>query len=236
VKSDLDVIRQINTSALKVAIAAWHRQEFVRVEATHDESSFFREQFLDAFGHSDGVYLQLASAFDAFACAVAYRAGRANPHRADFGRDRADLARDAGGQLGDRILSTARDEGFNRLTAYRNVAAHRSVTTGRIVMGPNEEADRNEVRFTIGDPAPIGTPDPAHTRIRDILERDYEWARQALYDLYPVALEAWELTGHEGLRKDLGLRGEKTTTPSMSGREVHILVTEEELADGEEES
>ena len=133
----LKEIRYINISALKVAIAEWHRQEFERAEDSYRADHFFREQFLDAIGHSDGVFLQLAAAFDAFACAVAFSVGMSNPHKADFATSNDELAKASSGDLGDRIRSTAADGGFARLTAYRNIAAHRSVTTGRTVLRAN---------------------------------------------------------------------------------------------------
>lgn len=116
--------------------------------------------------------------------------------------------------------------------SYRNVAAHRSITTARTLLQANEVTDRNEVRFTIGDPPPIGVPDAGNTLVREILARDLGWARSALDVLYPVALEAWGLTGHKQLRSDLGLRGTRTTAPTMTDREIHILVTDEDLVDG----
>lgn len=205
--TSLTEIRYINISALKVAIAEWHRQEFERAEDSYGADEFFRVQFLDVFGHSDGMFLQLAAAFDAFACATAFRVKLSNPHKADFATSNDELAQANSGDLGDRIRSIAADGGFARLTAYRNIAAHRSVTTGRIALRANEETGLDEVRFTIGDPAPIGSPDPEHTLIRDVLARDFEWARDALYDLYPLALEAWGIAGHSQLRGDLGLSG-----------------------------
>ncbi len=224
-------IRYTNVSALKVAIAEWHRREFERAEDGYTAKDFFRVQFLDAFGHSDGVFLQLAAAFDAFACAIAHKVGLSNPDKADFASSNALLVTKTGGDLGTLIESTAVDPGFTRLISYRNVAAHRSVTTPNIVLRANEVTDRDEVRFTIGDPPPTGVPDPGNTLVRDILARDLGWARGALYALYPAALEAWGLTGDEQLRGDLGLRAPRTTTPSMTGREVHIRVTDDDLVD-----
>jgi hypothetical protein len=229
--TSLPEIRYTNVSALKVAIAEWHRQEFERAEDAYSVDDFFRVQFLDAFGHSDGVFLQLAAAFDAFACAIAHKVGLSQPHKADFASWNASLATKTGGDLGNLIKSTAADSGFDRLMSYRNLAAHRSLTTARTVLRTNEVTDRNEVRFTIGDPPPIGVPDSGNTLVREILARDLGWARDALYVLYPVALSAWGLTGHEQLRGDLGLRGPNTTTPSMTDREVHILVTDDDLVD-----
>ena len=43
----LPEIRYLNTSALKVAIAAWHREEFERLEDGYDES---RGDLVDASG------------------------------------------------------------------------------------------------------------------------------------------------------------------------------------------
>ena len=51
---DLPEIRYLNTSALKVVIAAWHRDEFERLEDGYDECHFMRVLFLDAFAHSPG--------------------------------------------------------------------------------------------------------------------------------------------------------------------------------------
>jgi len=229
--TSLPEIRYANISALKVAIAEWHRQEFERAEDHYSMEDFFKVQFLDAFGHGDGVYLQLAAAFDAFACAIAHKVGLPQPHKADFALWNASLANKTGGDLGGLIKSTAADSGFDRLMSYRNVAAHRSLTTGRTVLRVNEVTNRNEVRFAIGDPPPIGVPDSAYTLVREILARDLGWARDALYRLYPVALEAWGLTGHEQLRGDLGLRGPRTTTPSMSDREIHVPVTDDDLVE-----
>jgi len=112
-----------------VAIAEWHRREFERAEDGYTAKDFFRVQFLDAFGHSDGVFLQLAAAFDAFACAIAHKVGLSNPDKADFASSNALLVTKTGGDLGTLIESTAVDPGFTRLISYRNVAAHRSVTT-----------------------------------------------------------------------------------------------------------
>jgi hypothetical protein len=58
----------------------------------------------------------------------------------------------------------------------------------------------------IGDPSPGRTPDPEYRLIRDILDRELEWSRHALEDLYVLALATWELTGDTRLRADLGLR------------------------------
>ena len=54
VTEDLPEIRYLNTSALKVVIAAWHRDEFERLEDGYDECHFMRVLFLDAFAHSPG--------------------------------------------------------------------------------------------------------------------------------------------------------------------------------------
>src|SRR5207249_214619 len=89
--------------------------------------------------HSDAVFLQLAAAFDAFACAIAHNAGLPNPHKADFASWNALLATETGGELGTLIKSTAADPGFDRLISYRNVAAHRSLTTARTVLRTDEE-------------------------------------------------------------------------------------------------
>jgi hypothetical protein len=93
---DLTVIQYINISALKLAIAEWHRDEFRRIENGYTEKTFFGSLFLDGFANGDGVFLQLAAAFDAFACAVASKVGLGNPHKADFGVGKHDLAKAAG--------------------------------------------------------------------------------------------------------------------------------------------
>ena len=176
--TSLTEIRYINISALKLAIAEWHRQEFERAEDDYSVEDFFKVQFLDAFGHSDGVFLQLAAAFDAFACAVAHKVEVPQPNKADFAAWNDSLAAKAGGELGSLIRSTAADSGFDRLMSYRNVAAHRSVITERTVLRSNEVTDRDEVRFTIGDPPPMGVPDSRNTPVRELLARDFGWARR----------------------------------------------------------
>jgi hypothetical protein len=229
-------IRFINSSALKVAVARWHLESFQRAEDGYSEDDFFRTQFLPAFAHSDPVYIQLAAAFDAFACAVAYRMNLPNAHKADFASWSEGLAIATGGDLAAGIRATSSEEGFARLSAYRNLVAHRSVMVGWTEMRPNENLTRNVVRFALGrdevdDPRLLGIPDPPGTAIRDILSRDLAWADEDLYKLYLRAIDAWDLTGDKDLRADLGLRGAPTNRPSMADRIMVIPVTDEDLED-----
>jgi len=71
----------------KLHIAEWHGEQFKRLEGELTTADFFdfdTERFLPAQAHTDGVLIQLAAGFDAFACAVAHHYDLPKPDRASF--------------------------------------------------------------------------------------------------------------------------------------------------------
>ena len=199
------LIRYINRSALKLAIAHWHKDQFEAAEAEYTGEHFMREQFLDAFGHSDGTLVQLAGAFDAFACAVAHHLQLDRADRASFEHWNRQLA-DVGGRLGEHIQATATSEGFGDLMRYRHLVAHRTVLSERISLRAHEQTGVDEVSFSIADQLPEGASDEPRTPVRKILARNCAWTRVSLGALHEAAIQEMGLEGDPQLRADLGLR------------------------------
>jgi hypothetical protein len=195
-------IRYLNRSALKREVARWHQAEFERHEGVYSGKDYGRSLFLEAFGHADGVFLQLAGAFDAFACAAAYHYGLKEPDKADFANLRLPAGRDE--QLTSSIAKVQSDAGFGTLTFYRNLAAHRGSVTERIHMTA-DETRRDVITMRLGDPLPAGAPDAARTPVREVLARVAGWAAESLQVLYEDAIRDWGIEGDRQLRADLGL-------------------------------
>ncbi len=183
----------------KLHIAEWHRAEFERLEdelRTADFFDFDTERFLPAQAHADGALLQLATGFDAFACAVAHQHGLETPDRASFWGARwvARLVEAAEPDLRVVIQSVVHDRNFAGLKFYRNLAAHRGVIGEQQRGGQVEEVGVDGVRFMLPDWLPMDAPDHPSYSVRPILRRYLEWGRPALAGLNAVASAVWEPT------------------------------------------
>jgi len=183
----------------KLHIAEWHRAEFERLEdelRTADFFDFDTERFLPAQAHADGAMLQLAAAFDAFACAVAHHHGLENPDRASFLETRwvTRLVEAAEPDLRVVIQFVVNDRNFAGLKFYRNLAAHRGVIGEQQRGGEVEEVGVDGVRFMLPDWLPMDAPDHPSYSVRPILGKCLEWGRPALAGLNAVASTVWEPT------------------------------------------
>ena len=191
-------IRYLNGGVLKLAIAESHRDEFDHLDDDLTGEQFFRFPLrsLDALGHGDGVFLELAGAFDAFACAVAHWQGLDNPDLASL---RASLADACEGSLAERIQAVTADPEFKALTAYRNLAAHRGIVSESITMGERVEMPGRTIWLALPDSLPRDIPDRPRSPLRPILERYTVWARGALRELHDEAIRAWNLADDPNL-------------------------------------
>jgi hypothetical protein len=161
-------VRYLNISGVKLDLAQFHLAEFERLEDELTPAPFNRfsnEPFVPAQANADGVLLQTAAAFDAFACAVAYHGELDDAHSASFDgrtwRDR--LAEAAGEDLAEEIGAIRDSSNYRGLLVYRHLAAHRGVMGERIV-GRQREEGGHEVMFILGDPLPSNAPDDSRSR------------------------------------------------------------------------
>lgn len=198
------VTRHLNRSMLKLAIAEWHHREFNRLddELTRGQGSSFPRHSLDSLGHGDGSLLQLAAAFDAFACAVAHRHGLDNPDGASFGGWSDALTNACGGTLGRSIRAVAGDADFKGLAAYRNLAAHRGVVGGTISMGERADDPGRTIRLLLPDALPPNVSDRPRSPVNPVLVRYSNWARPALRGLHDAPIEDWNLADDPNLIAD----------------------------------
>lgn len=179
----------LQASREKLAVARRHLEALREVEP-----SLTREGFAEALlgdeaniylieGHADGMLLELAGAFDALACAVAFRLDRRNPHGASFPRDDFSRARRPVGPLIERIKRGYR---WRYLNYYRNLAAHKVV-----VASPRWRDDSGIHRLRLPDrlpPFPHGSnekpPHPPNALVLPILEELLLWAERRMVELH----------------------------------------------------
>lgn len=133
-------------------------------------------------GHGDAMLLELSGAFDAFACAVAFRLGNRDPHGASFARDELGRAAHPLGPLVDRIKRGYR---WRHFTYYRNLAAHKVV-----VASPAWRDDSGIHRLRLPDhlpPYPYRSsgkpPHRPYGLVMPILEDLFRWAEKRLAEL-----------------------------------------------------
>lgn len=119
----------LQASGEKLAVARRHLQAFREAEASLTGEGFAEALLGDESniylieGHSDALLLELSGAFDAFACAVAFRVGRRDPHGASF----SDQLSRATQPLGSEVERVKRGFRWKHLAYYRNLAAHKIV-------------------------------------------------------------------------------------------------------------
>ncbi len=230
------VAQYLSRSMLKLRIAEWHLAEFERLEDELTGADFFdftREPFLPVQAHADGVLVQIAAAFDAFACAVAHRHGLPAPDRADFGGWNERLAEAESGDLAGALREIAAQNEFEGLQLYRNLSAHRGMI-GELQRGTAGEPGRDEVQLLLPDWLPEEFPDYPEASVRPILRRYLYWARPCIELLRAAAEHAWSGdSASEQLEADKRDRSERrdgsiedTTEPTASV----ALPTEEERA------
>lgn len=236
---DQTVTQYQNRSMHKLHVAEWHRAEFERLEGeltTLDFFDFDTERFLPAQAHADGSLIQLAAAFDAFACAVAHRYGidEKDPDSASFRGEwwNARLIDAADPELANLIRSVSQDPVFDGLMFYRNLAAHRGVMGEQQRGGSVDEVGTDGVRFMLPDWLPIEAPDYPSYSVRPILERYLPWGRRTVAGLNALASIVWNLEDEE--EGELVLREEmfEATEPDAGAGSSYMerAPTPEELA------
>ena len=150
---DTAVTQYVNRCAYKVRLATYHLAEFERLEAELTGADFFDFEgapFVPVQAHADGVLLQLAAAFDAFACAVAHRHRFDNADKADLTGWHDRLVRGAHPDLAAAITAVRKAPQFDELGDYRNLAAHRGVI-GELMRGTQGPDGEDEVRLLLPD-------------------------------------------------------------------------------------
>lgn len=185
----------MSRSMLKLRIAEWHRTEFERLEDEHTTADFFRfdeDPFVKSESHADGCLIQLAAAFDTFACAIAYNCDLPKADKASFRRDYPHLGARVGEGLGPLIRMVGEDTLSEGLAFYRNLSAHRGVL-GEVQRGGSRDDGREYVRLLLPSWLPEDAPDYPEASVRVILERYISWAKPKLELLHETARGEWEL-------------------------------------------
>lgn len=183
----------LNRSAHKLHVAEYHIGEFERLEdglTWNDFVDFEGEPFVAAQAHADAALIQVAAAFDAFACAVAHRYGVKNPDRADFAGWAKSLAAAADEDVRVAIESVAAEKDFTDLQLYRNLAAHRGVL-GEQQRGDQDEHGAEQVHLLLPGWLPEDFPDFPGAAVRSVLRRYVDWARPQIERLQAAASLAW---------------------------------------------
>jgi hypothetical protein len=171
----------LQASREKLAVAQRQLEALREAEVTLTEEGFAEAVLGDEAniylieGHADGMLLELAGAFDAFACAVAFRMGSPNPHGASFPRDDFNGVPRSLELLIGRIR---RGYCWKHLNYYRNLAAHKVV-----LASPGWRDDSGIHRLRLPDPLPPyphrATGEPPHrpnAPVMPILENLLRWA------------------------------------------------------------
>jgi len=177
----------LEASLEKLAIARRH------LEALREaEGQLTREGFAEAFlgeeaniylieGHGDALLLELSGAFDAFACAVAFRLGREDPHSASF----SDQLSRRTHPLADVVERVKRSFRWKHLVYYRNLGAHKIVVASPA--WPDESGiHRLRLPAQLPPNPKNSTGKPPHAPLEaafPIFEGLVEWAERRLPEL-----------------------------------------------------
>lgn len=178
----------LQASREKLAVARRHFEALRAAEASLTGDAFAEAVLGDDAniylieGHGDAMLLELSGAFDALACAVAFRLGHRDPHGASFARDELGRAAQPLGPLIERIKRGFR---WKHFTYYRNLAAHKVV-----VASPAWRDDSGIHRLRLPDrlpPYPYRSngkpPHPPNGLVMPILEDLLRWAERRLAEL-----------------------------------------------------
>jgi hypothetical protein len=196
-----EAVRQyLRRSEYKVQLAEYHLGEFERLESELSGWAFFDFEgrpFIPVQAHADATLIQLAAAFDAFACAAAHRSGLKHPDLADFDRSNEPLVKAGPPELSSALRAVKAAPEFAGLGLYRNLAAHRGVI-GEKVRGTQGPDGRDEVRLLLPVWLPEEFPDYPEAHVGPILHRYLDWGGEALAYLRRTARAVWGVEDSDG--------------------------------------
>jgi hypothetical protein len=177
----------LEASREKLGIARRHLEALREAEGRLTDEGFAEALLGDEAnirlieGHGDALLLELSGAFDAFACAVAFRLGRSRPHAASFSDELSQRRR----PLGPLVERIKRGFHWKHLTYYRNLAAH------KVVVASPAWADESGIhRLRLPDRLPPNPQssrgEPPHLPLEPampIFEGLVEWAERRFDEL-----------------------------------------------------